>query len=93
MRRLVRGLRRDGAQRLDRSARRRPLAPRFVWLKVDLTDTEGDAELVAERLGVAGVPMTMVLDPDGTRVYAEPQFITAERMAKDLAAASARSVP
>jgi thiol:disulfide interchange protein len=67
------------------------LAPRFVWLKVDLTDTEGDAELVAQRLGVAGVPMTMVLDPDGTRIYAEPQFVAPDRMAKDLAAASARS--
>ncbi len=69
------------------------LAPRFVCLKIDLTDAEGDAELVAQRLGVAGVPMTLVLDVDGTRTYAEPQFVGPERMAKDLAAASARSAP
>jgi thiol:disulfide interchange protein len=69
------------------------LAPRFVWLKIDLTDTEGDAELVAQRLGILGVPMTMVVDSDGTRLYAEPQFVAAERMAKDLAAAADRSRP
>jgi thiol:disulfide interchange protein len=69
------------------------LAPRFVWLKIDLTDTEGDAELVAQRLGVAGVPMTMVVDSDGTRTYAEPQFVAPDKLARELAAAAARSAP
>ena len=69
------------------------LAPRFVWLKIDLTETEGDGELVAQRLGISGVPMTLVVEADGTRIYAQPQGLPAEQMARDLAAASTRSTP
>lgn len=69
------------------------LGPRFVWLKIDLTETEGEAELVAQRLGISGVPMTMVVDPDGSRVYAEPQFVAPDRLAKDLALVADRGTP
>jgi thiol:disulfide interchange protein len=40
-------------------------ASRFVALRLDLTDAEGDAEGYAQRYDVPGVPTTIVIDADG----------------------------
>jgi thiol:disulfide interchange protein len=40
----------------------------FVALRLDLTEAEGDAERLAERYAVTGMPMTVILDARGNRV-------------------------
>jgi len=40
----------------------------FVAVRVDLTETGGDAELIAERYGVNAVPSVVIENVDGDRV-------------------------
>jgi thiol:disulfide interchange protein len=42
----------------------------FVPLRLDLTETEGNAELYAQHFDVQGLPTTIVLDAAGRRVAA-----------------------
>lgn len=40
-------------------------ARRFVPLRLDVTDAEGNSELYAQRYGVRGIPEIIVVDPSG----------------------------
>jgi thiol:disulfide interchange protein DsbD len=41
---------------------------RFVALRLDVSEAEGDAELYAQRYGVNGIPEILVVDPAGRTV-------------------------
>jgi thiol:disulfide interchange protein len=60
-------------------------AARFVWLKLDLTEAEGDAELTAQRLGIVGVPALIVIDSDGSTRTIETRGASAAALATALA--------
>jgi thiol:disulfide interchange protein DsbD len=54
----------------------------FVALRLDMTDTEGDAERLAERYEVVGMPATVLFDARGQRVksllgYRDPAELAA----------------
>ncbi|MFO0760638.1 MAG: thioredoxin family protein [Byssovorax sp.] len=48
----------------------RRLARSFVAVRIDVTDTAGDAEAYAQTYEIRGVPEVIVLDPAGKRVAA-----------------------
>lgn len=60
----------------------------FVALKLDLTDTEGEAELYARRYDVTGLPMIVLFDAQGRRVAALTGYLDAPSLARELERAS-----
>jgi thiol:disulfide interchange protein len=63
-------------------------ASAFVWIRLDLTETEGDSELYAQRYALQGVPSTLVFDATGHRVHAAVGFQSADDVARALASVS-----
>jgi thiol:disulfide interchange protein len=61
----------------------------FVALRLDLTDTEGDGELLAQRYGVDTMPATIVFDPSGRQIAIVRGFADADA----LVAALSRAAP
>jgi thiol:disulfide interchange protein len=55
------------------------LAQRFVLLRIDVTDTEGDAEAFAQTYGITSVPEIIVHEPGGNAT-AIPGAPTAEAL-------------
>lgn len=60
---------------------------RFVPLRLDLTDTEGDAEGYAARYGIQGVPEVVVLSPDGRPLARASRLVTVAELLAVLARA------
>lgn len=60
----------------------------FVALRLDVTTTEGDAELHAQRYGLTAVPMTLLFDARGRKVAARAGWVEPVALATDLAEAS-----
>jgi thiol:disulfide interchange protein DsbD len=59
-------------------------ARRFVALRLDLTDAEGDAELHAQRYDLTAVPMTVLFDARGRKVAARAGWIEPAALEADL---------
>lgn len=62
---------------------------RFVALRLDVTEAEGDAELYAQRYGVKGVPETLVLDLAGRTAARGSGAMSAEALFTFLQGAAA----
>lgn len=47
----------------------RRAARRFVTVKIDVTAAQADAEFWSQRYGARGIPTTVLLDGEGTKVF------------------------
>jgi thiol:disulfide interchange protein len=64
-------------------------APRFVWLKLDLTDGTDEDEMTMKRYGVVSVPWIVMIEPDGTRSVVAKESVSIDVLEKALTRASA----